>query len=238
MPDLVSGIYPITFTATNSTGLTNSGSAVLNVGITDPYIIFNTVVSSSTVSPLVLSSGADTTLSFGTVGSSSNVSVLNLIVSGPSPELTFTPVLSVGSIVHVLSITTDSSPPSPGVHMRTLIVSDFPATAVVTANDLQQPLIKLHQLCRRSSAEVARQIEAHIHTLYFLMPGTAIGTAPDSTPAATVKLKALYPAFTGFDRAWRIKAKRVRRLSENAAVQAAIASQLQFWLEKQGWTFA
>jgi len=125
-----------------------------------------------------------------------------------------------------------------GGAVSTLIVSDFPATEVVTANDLQQPLIKLHQLCRRSSAEVARQIEAHIHTLYFLMPGTAIGTAPDATPAATVKLKALYSAFTGFDRAWRIKATRVRRLSDNVAVQAAIAAQLQFWLTKQGWTFA
>ena len=98
MSDLVSGIYPITFTATNSTGLTNSGSAVLNVGITDPYLIFNTVVSSSAVSSLVLSSGADTTLSFGTVVSSSNVSPLDLIVSGQPTELTFTTVSGVGGV--------------------------------------------------------------------------------------------------------------------------------------------
>ena len=125
-----------------------------------------------------------------------------------------------------------------GGAVSTLIVSDFPATAVVTANDLQQPLIKLHQLCRRSSAAVARQIEDHVNTIYFLMPNALTGTPPDATVAATAQLKALYVAFTGFDRAWRIKMERVRKLSENVAVQAAMAAQLQFWLTKQGWTFA
>lgn len=125
-----------------------------------------------------------------------------------------------------------------GGAVSTLLVSDFPATEVVTANDLQQPLIKLHQLCRRSSAGVARQIEEHVNTIYFLMPNALTGTPPDATVAATAQLKALYVAFTGFDRAWRIKMERVRKLSANVAVQAAMAAQLQFWLEKQGWTFA
>ena len=125
-----------------------------------------------------------------------------------------------------------------GGAVSTLIVSDFPATEVVTANDLQQSLIKLHQLCRRSSAGVARQIEEHVNTIYFLMPNALTGTPPDATVAATAQLKALYVAFTGFDRAWRIKMERVRKLSANVAVQAAMAAQLQFWLEKQGWTFA
>ena len=125
-----------------------------------------------------------------------------------------------------------------GGAVSTLIVSDFPATKVVTANDLQQPLIKLHQLCRRSSAGVARQIEEHVNTIYFLMPNALTGTPPDATVAATAQLKALYVAFTGFDRAWRIKMERVRKLSANVAVQAAMAAQLQYWLEKQGWTFA
>jgi hypothetical protein len=122
--------------------------------------------------------------------------------------------------------------------VSTLIVSDFPATQVVTANDLQNSLIQLHKLTRRSSAGVARQIENYVDTVYdTIKTGALVGTAPDATTPATVTLKALYSDFVDFSRVVRIKVDRAAVYSADS-VKDAMAAQLQFWLEKQGWTFA
>lgn len=120
--------------------------------------------------------------------------------------------------------------------MSKLLRSDFPATYIPTAFDLRDELVKLNKLVRRSSAAVSKQIEVYIDTLYDkVKTGSKLGTPPDGTTAATVTLKQLYSDFTDFTRAERIKIDRLLALSDNAAVKAAVAAQLAYWLEVQGW---
>lgn len=125
-----------------------------------------------------------------------------------------------------------------GGAVSTLLVSDFPATTVNSANDIGDELVALHDLTRRAAADVARQIENYIDALYdTLRTDLVVGTAPDATVPATVNLKALYNDFVQFTRVERIKINRAKVYGADSTKQA-LADQLKFWLEQQGWTFA
>lgn len=117
----------------------------------------------------------------------------------------------------------------------------FPGTNINTATDIRQELSDLDTLCSRSSPAVAKQIENEIHdTLEIIgiaVPGTPTATPPDATTPATVKLKALYPAFNVFSRVDRIKIKRALTLDTTSdTVLLAIAAQLAHFLESRSWT--
>jgi hypothetical protein len=117
-----------------------------------------------------------------------------------------------------------------------LLISDFPATELITATDLRPVLVQLNKLCRRSSAAVAKQIEVHVEALWDTLDATETSTAPDATVAATVNLLALYSDFTDYSRAVRVKVGRASSIS-SAAVVAAIVVQLRYFLTHRGWTF-
>jgi len=125
-----------------------------------------------------------------------------------------------------------------GGAVSTLLVSDFPATTVNSANDIGDELVALHDLTRRAAADVARQIENYVDAVYdTLRTDDVVGTAPDATAPATVNLKALYNDFVQFTRVERIKINRAKVYGADSTKQA-LADQLKYWLEQQGWTFA
>jgi hypothetical protein len=119
----------------------------------------------------------------------------------------------------------------------TLLRSDFSATFIPTAADIRPELIQLNKLCRRSSVEVAKQVEEYVEAIWDILDATETSTAPDATVAATASLKQLYSDFVDFTRAERIKINRAIAIGA-VDVTDAIAIQLKDFLVHRGWTFA
>lgn len=202
--------------------ITLTGPDTIFLGVGDPYVDQGAVWTDA-----VDGTGA------ATVGGD----VVNTIEPG-TYVVTYNYTDAAGNIATEVIRTVVVSDVALGTYTRVLLRSDFPATYIPTANDLQEILIRLKKLVRRSRPNVARQIENYVYSTYEALKVTPIsGNAPDATVPTTLNLKIIYGIFADYLRVERLKVNRLLDVSNNSTVKNEMAKQIQFWLETQGWIF-